>query len=105
MTKGLGDRAQLVRVFRRSCSSEWLLQKGLSKLGKGDLWAGISLVNLDTALRMADVGPSADNKEEVIVLFTLYLNYLYFKNGLFLLFGRNVHSIALIFIHVDATLD
>lgn len=105
MTRGLGDRAQLVRVFRRSCSSEWLLQKGLSKLGKGDLWAGISLVNLDTALRMADVGPSADNKEEVIVLFTLYLNYLYFKNGLFLLFGRNVRSIALIFIHVDVTLD
>jgi hypothetical protein len=44
--------------------------------GKGDVWAGISLVNSDAALGMADVGPSADNKEEVILLFTLYLNIL-----------------------------
>jgi hypothetical protein len=44
--------------------------------GKGDVWAGISLVNSDAALGMADVGPSADNKDEVILLFTLYLNIL-----------------------------
>lgn len=64
LIRGLGDRAQLVRVIRRSCSSGWVLKEGLSKLGKGDVWAGISLVNSDAALRMADVGPSADNKEE-----------------------------------------
>jgi len=90
LIRGLGDRAQLVRVIRRSCSSGWLLKQGLSKLGHGDLWAGISLVNLDTALRMADVGPSADNKEEVILLFTLYSNTWFFKNILFLLSGRTV---------------
>lgn len=66
LTRGLGDRAQLVRVFRRSCGSGWLLKKGVLNLGKGDLWVGISLINSDTALRMADVGPSADNKEEVL---------------------------------------
>lgn len=81
LIKGLGDRAQLVRVIRRSCGSGWLLKRGLLKLGHGDLWAGISLVNLDTALRMADVGPSADNKEEVILLFTSYFNTLSLRNG------------------------
>lgn len=64
LIRGLGDRAQLVRVVRRSCSSEWVPKEGLSKVGRDDVWVGISLVNLDTALRMADVGPSADNKEE-----------------------------------------
>lgn len=74
LIRGLGDRAHLVRVIRRRCSSGWLFKEGLLKLGKGDVWAGISLVNLDAALRMADVGPSADNKEEVILLCTSQLN-------------------------------
>ncbi|KAG0572004.1 hypothetical protein KC19_VG060900 [Ceratodon purpureus] len=64
LIRGLGDRAQLVRVVRRSCNSGWALKEGPLKLGKGDVWTGISLINLDAALRMADVGPSADNKEE-----------------------------------------
>ena len=76
LIRGLGDRAQLVRVIRRSCGSGWALKEGLLKLGKGDAWAGISLVNLDAALRMADVGPSADNKEEVNSAIFFVLNRL-----------------------------
>ena len=65
LCQGLGDRARLVRVIRRSCNLGLALKKGLSKLHNNIIFVGICLNNLDTALRMADVGPSADNKEEV----------------------------------------
>jgi len=41
--------------------------QGLPDTGKVTIFAGILLNNLDIALRMADVGPSADNKKEVMV--------------------------------------
>jgi hypothetical protein len=41
--------------------------QGLPDAGSVTIFAGILLNNLDIALRMADVGPSADNKKEVMV--------------------------------------
>lgn len=66
LCQGLSDRARLVRVIRRSCNSGWVLKEGLLNVGKEAVYVGITLVNLDTAFRMADLGPSADNKEEVL---------------------------------------
>ena len=65
LCQGLGDRARLVRVTCRSCNLGLALKKGLSKLHNNIIFVGIYLNNLHTALQMADVGPSADNKEEV----------------------------------------
>ncbi|CAK9267471.1 unnamed protein product [Sphagnum jensenii] len=64
LTRGLGDRARIIRVLRRSCPTPWSPDQGLPDARKVTIFAGILLNNLDIALRMADVGPSADNKKE-----------------------------------------
>lgn len=39
--------------------------QGLSALDKEPLFVGISVSNLEKAFRMVDIGPNAENKEEV----------------------------------------
>ncbi|CAM6124508.1 unnamed protein product [Calypogeia fissa] len=62
--RALGDRATLVRVIQRSLPSGWKPSSGLQCIASSPLYVGIILNSIDIALRMADIGPNADNKDE-----------------------------------------
>lgn len=64
LSEGLGERARLVRVLRRSIPANWHIDEGLACLGKVPLLVGILISDFEKAFRMIDVGPSADNKIE-----------------------------------------
>lgn len=64
LSKCLGDRAHLVRVLHRSIPENWHIDEGLACLGKVPLLVGILISDFEKAIRMIDVGPSADNKIE-----------------------------------------
>lgn len=64
LSKGLGERARLVRVLHRNIPSNWDINEGLACLGKVPLLVGILISDFEKAYRMTDVGPSADNKTE-----------------------------------------
>ncbi|KAG6557753.1 hypothetical protein Mapa_000520 [Marchantia paleacea] len=64
LRKALSERALLVRVLQRTLPSGWNPSVGLGCVEKVPLLAGILLSNHDVALRMADVGPGADDKDE-----------------------------------------
>ncbi|BBN14117.1 U3 small nucleolar RNA-associated protein 22 [Marchantia polymorpha subsp. ruderalis] len=64
LRKALSERAVLVRVLQRSLPSGWNPSVGLECVEKVPLLAGIFLNNHEVALRMADVGPGADDKVE-----------------------------------------
>ncbi|KAF7828859.1 nucleolar protein 6-like isoform X1 [Senna tora] len=63
LTKGLSDRAKFIRVTWRNSQSHW---NGLSVLDKEPLFVGISVSTLEKALRVVDIGPNAENKEEAL---------------------------------------
>ncbi|KAH9309820.1 hypothetical protein KI387_037731, partial [Taxus chinensis] len=66
LSKGLGERARLIRVIPRSMPANWNINEGHACLGKIPLLVGILVSNFEKAFRMADVGPSADNKDESV---------------------------------------
>ncbi|GAQ85560.1 U3 small nucleolar RNA-associated protein 22 [Klebsormidium nitens] len=63
VAQGLGERALLVRARRRGLEPSWQLEKGLPAAAEGSVLVGVSLAEPDVAFRLADVGPSADDKE------------------------------------------
>ncbi|GLJ36464.1 hypothetical protein SUGI_0732270 [Cryptomeria japonica] len=66
LCKGLGERARLIRVIPRRVPAKWKIDEGQACLGKIPLLVGILVSNFEKAFRMADVGPSADNKDESV---------------------------------------
>lgn len=66
LCKGLGERARLIRVIPRSVPAKWKIDEGHACLAKIPLLVGILVSNYEKAFRMADVGPSADNKDESV---------------------------------------
>ncbi|GMH24573.1 hypothetical protein Nepgr_026416 [Nepenthes gracilis] len=65
VSQGLGDRAKFIRVIWRNCFSDVRIEDGFSSMDKEPLLVGITVNSLDKALRVVDVGPHAENKEEV----------------------------------------
>lgn len=63
LTRGLGERACLVTVVRRQIAVNWQIQDGIPR-DPIPIKVGILLNEPDIAFRLADVGPSADNKAE-----------------------------------------
>ncbi|KAL8137849.1 hypothetical protein V2J09_003850 [Rumex salicifolius] len=67
LSQGLRDRAKFIRVIWRNYHSASLLEDGFRLLDKEPLLVGITLDSLDKALRVVDVGPHAENKEEALM--------------------------------------
>ncbi|GAB4846824.1 hypothetical protein Ancab_025831 [Ancistrocladus abbreviatus] len=67
VSQGLSDRVKFIRVTWRNWTSECCIEDGFSSLSTEPLLVGITINSLDTALRVVDVGPHAENKEEVAV--------------------------------------
>ncbi|CAI7836917.1 unnamed protein product, partial [Closterium sp. NIES-54] len=66
VARGMGERATAVRVHPREVPSGWRLEQGLPALESAPVLMGVSLASPDTALRLVDKGPSADNKAEAL---------------------------------------
>lgn len=66
MHQGLNDRAKVTRVIWRNTPSGCNLEDGLSMLDREPLLIGISVDTLDKALRVVDIGPNAENKDEAL---------------------------------------
>ncbi|XP_050228407.1 uncharacterized protein LOC126677694 [Mercurialis annua] len=66
LCQGLNDRAKFIRVIWRNIYPECSVENGLSALDKEPMLIGISLSSLDKALRVVDIGPDAENKEEAL---------------------------------------
>eukprot|EP00257_Ricinus_communis_P021381 XP_015580860.1 nucleolar protein 6 [Ricinus communis] len=66
LLQGLSDRAKFIRVIWRNITSECSIENGLSALDKEPMLIGISVTTLEKALRVVDIGPDAENKEEAL---------------------------------------
>ncbi|KAH0855124.1 hypothetical protein HID58_020474 [Brassica napus] len=66
LEQGLGDRAKSIRVVWRNANQGSYVEDGLSVLDREPLFIGISIRSTENAFRMVDIGPDADNKEEVL---------------------------------------
>ncbi|XP_010254816.1 PREDICTED: nucleolar protein 6 isoform X2 [Nelumbo nucifera] len=66
LEQGLGDRAKFIRVTWRNCPSELTIEEGLSKFDSEPLLVGILASSFDKSFRVVDIGPNAENKEEVL---------------------------------------
>lgn len=64
--QGLSDRAEFIRVNWRSTPAEWNIDDGFSKFGNEPMLVGIMISAQEKSFRVVDVGPSPENKEEVI---------------------------------------
>lgn len=64
LDQGLSDRTKSIRVTWRNIPSKCNVKEGFSMFDREPLLVGISFSSLDNALRLADVGPDAENKEE-----------------------------------------
>ncbi|XP_057967920.1 uncharacterized protein LOC131157627 isoform X2 [Malania oleifera] len=62
--QGLKDRAKSIRVTWRNTPTDCNIENGFSMFDREPLLVGISVSSLDKALRMVDIGPSGENKEE-----------------------------------------
>lgn len=66
LNQGLGDRAKHIRVCWRNTLSECNMEDGFSMFDRELLLVGISISSLEKAFQVVDVGPDAENKEEVL---------------------------------------
>ncbi|KAF8377927.1 hypothetical protein HHK36_031315 [Tetracentron sinense] len=66
LEQGLGDRAKFIRATWQSTPSEWNMEEGLLKFGGEPLLVGILASSFEKSFRVVDVGPNAENKEEVL---------------------------------------
>uniref|UniRef100_A0A2P2LWG0 Uncharacterized protein MANES_02G094400 n=1 Tax=Rhizophora mucronata TaxID=61149 RepID=A0A2P2LWG0_RHIMU len=66
LKQGLSDRAKFIRVIWRNIPTECSMENGFSELDVEPLLVGISVSFLEKALRVVDVGPDAENKEEAV---------------------------------------
>ncbi|XP_021718015.1 nucleolar protein 6-like [Chenopodium quinoa] len=65
LCQGLNDRAKSIRVIWRNWSSNCRIEDGFSSLDNEPLLIGVTLSNLEKALRLVDKGPNPEHKEEV----------------------------------------
>ncbi|WCJ24913.1 Nucleolar protein 6 [Euphorbia peplus] len=66
LSQGLTDRAKSIRVIWRNTYSDCNIENGLSVLDTEPLLIGISISSLEKAMRVVDIGPDAENKEEAL---------------------------------------
>ncbi|GAB2259990.1 hypothetical protein Droror1_Dr00010845, partial [Drosera rotundifolia] len=66
LAQGLQDRAKAVRVSWRNMASNHRVEEGFSSLDKEPLLVGVTLDSVDKALRVVDIGPDADKREEAV---------------------------------------
>ncbi|XP_058203869.1 uncharacterized protein LOC131318082 [Rhododendron vialii] len=66
MHQGLNDRAKVIRVIWRNTPLGCNLEDGLSMFDREPLLIGISVNTLENALRVVDIGPNAENKNEAL---------------------------------------
>ncbi|KAL9273669.1 Pyridine nucleotide-disulfide oxidoreductase domain-containing protein [Drosera capensis] len=66
LAQGLQDRAKTVRVSWRNMASNHRVEDGFSSLDKEPLLVGVTLDSVDKALRVVDIGPDADKREEAV---------------------------------------
>ncbi|KAI8566766.1 hypothetical protein RHMOL_Rhmol02G0067400 [Rhododendron molle] len=66
MHQGLNDRAKVIRVIWRNTPLGCNLEDGLSMFDRDPLLIGISVNTLENALRVVDIGPNAENKNEAL---------------------------------------
>ncbi|KAG9448910.1 hypothetical protein H6P81_008875 [Aristolochia fimbriata] len=65
LLEGLTDRAKLVRVAWNNRPSKWNIVDGFSEFDNGKLLIGILVCSSEKSFRVVDIGPHAENKEEV----------------------------------------
>ncbi|GAB2279548.1 hypothetical protein Dimus_014191 [Dionaea muscipula] len=65
ISQGLSNRAKLIRVLWRNWIPNYHIEDGFSSLDKEPLLVGITIDTFDKSLRVVDIGPDAENKEEV----------------------------------------
>ncbi|KAK9129870.1 hypothetical protein Sjap_010357 [Stephania japonica] len=61
--QGLNDRAKLIRVIWRN-NTELNVEEGLSKFSADPLLVGVLCSSSEKSVRMVDIGPNSENKEE-----------------------------------------
>ncbi|GJP77229.1 hypothetical protein CLOP_g7661 [Closterium sp. NIES-67] len=66
VARGMGERATAVRVYPREVPAGWRLEQGMPAVAGAPMLIGVSLASPDTAFRLVDKGPSADNKAEAL---------------------------------------
>ncbi|XP_052196632.1 uncharacterized protein LOC127803986 isoform X2 [Diospyros lotus] len=66
MREGLNDRAKFIRVIWRNTVSGCCMEEGFSLLSREPLFIGISISTLEKGLRVVDIGPNAENKDEAL---------------------------------------
>ncbi|XP_078173344.1 nucleolar protein isoform X1 [Carex rostrata] len=66
LSQGLTDRSKLVRVVWRNSPSNWNIHDGFMKFGEEPVLVGVLLSSQEKSFRIVDIGPSAENKDEVI---------------------------------------
>ncbi|XP_043710808.1 nucleolar protein 6 isoform X3 [Telopea speciosissima] len=66
LEQGLNDRAKVIRVTWRSTPPDWTMEEGFSKFDSEPLVVGILVSCSEKSFRVVDVGPHAENKEEVL---------------------------------------
>ncbi|KAK9164157.1 hypothetical protein Syun_005059 [Stephania yunnanensis] len=62
--QGLNDRAKLIRVIWRNNSTKLNVEEGLSKFSVDPLLVGVLCSSFEKSVRMVDIGPISENKEE-----------------------------------------
>ncbi|KAL6005249.1 hypothetical protein ACLOJK_005811 [Asimina triloba] len=65
LEEGLNDRAKFIRVTWKSIPSQWSIEDGFSKFGDDPMFACIVMNSFESSYRVVDIGPNAENKEEV----------------------------------------
>ncbi|KAL5976326.1 hypothetical protein ACLOJK_020657 [Asimina triloba] len=65
LEEGLNDRAKFIRVTWKSIPSQWSIEDGFSKFGDDPMFACIAMNSFESSYRVVDIGPNAENKEEV----------------------------------------
>ncbi|PSR88048.1 Nucleolar protein [Actinidia chinensis var. chinensis] len=66
MHQALNDRAKTIRITWRNTLSGCNLEDGFSMFDREPLLIGISVSTLEKALRVVDIGPNAENKDEAL---------------------------------------
>ncbi|XP_047334495.1 nucleolar protein 6 [Impatiens glandulifera] len=66
MHEAFDDRAKFIRVLWRNTISGGSLESGVSMFDREPLFIGILAAAPEKALRVVDIGPNADNKDEAV---------------------------------------
>ncbi|XP_068637494.1 uncharacterized protein [Aristolochia californica] len=66
LVEGLTDRAKLIRVAWNNRPSKWNVVNGFSEFDDEKLLIGVLASSSEKGFRVVDIGPHAENKEEVV---------------------------------------